>query len=65
MLQQVEEKARGQGFRRVALTVDVENEGAFALYRRTGYVLIETVKVKVLRQRIGYRGFHRMVKVLT
>ncbi|HTX91114.1 MAG TPA: GNAT family N-acetyltransferase [Anaerolineales bacterium] len=64
MLEQIEARAVRQGFRKLSLTVDVENERAFSLYERTGFQRIETVEIRRLRERLGYAGYHRMVKPL-
>lgn len=64
LLARAEEKAREQGFGKIALTVDVENERARSLYARTGFEVIQTVHVEALRRRFGYPGFYRMVKTL-
>lgn len=64
MLHQIETKARIQGFSKVSLTVDIENERALSLYKRMGFNIMETVGIEPLRRLIGYRGFHRMVKFL-
>ena len=65
LLSQVEKTAREQGFNKISLTVDVENERAFSLYTRTGFNVIETVEIESLQKHIGYSGFHRMAKVLS
>ena len=65
LLQWVENRAVEQGFGKVALTVDVENERAFSLYEKVGFELTETAEIESLKERLGYGGFHRMVKVLT
>ncbi len=64
LLARAEERAREQGFGKLALTVDVENDRARALYTRSGFEVIHTVQVEALRRRFGYAGFHRMVKTL-
>jgi ribosomal protein S18 acetylase RimI-like enzyme len=64
LLSHAEGTARDQGFNRISLTVEVENERAVSFYLRTGFNLVETVRVEELRKRIGYGGFHRMRKVL-
>jgi ribosomal protein S18 acetylase RimI-like enzyme len=64
MLQWIEKKAREQGYQKVSLTVDIENERAFALYCRTGFNVVETTRVESLRRRIGYGDSYRMVKNL-
>lgn len=65
LLAQAEQTARAQGFNQIALTVDVENEHALSLYLRTGFSVMNTVEIKALARRIGYGGFHRMLKVMT
>jgi ribosomal protein S18 acetylase RimI-like enzyme len=64
MLHWIEKKALKQGFDKISLTVDIENERAFSLYCRTGFNVVETTRVESLRRRIGYGGFYRMVKTL-
>jgi ribosomal protein S18 acetylase RimI-like enzyme len=64
LLSQAEKTAREQGFKKISLTVDVENRHAFSLYKRIGFNVIETVEIKSLQRHIGYSGFHRMAKVL-
>jgi ribosomal protein S18 acetylase RimI-like enzyme len=64
LLSQAEKSARERGFKKISLIVDVENEHAFSLYRRTGFNVIETVNIETLQKHIGYGGFHRMAKVL-
>jgi ribosomal protein S18 acetylase RimI-like enzyme len=64
LLSHAEHTARDEGFEKIALTVEVENKGALAFYRRNGYEVIETIEVPALRERIGYEGLHRMRKVL-
>ncbi len=64
LLARAEARARQQGFEKLSLTVDVENDRARALYARTGFEVIQTVHVEALRRRFGYAGFYRMVKTL-
>lgn len=64
LLAWAERRAREQGFGKLALSVDVENERARALYTRTGFEVVHTARVEALQRRFGYAGFHRMVKVL-
>ena len=64
LLQQVEQKALELGFHKLSLTVDAENVRAQRLYKHTGFKLIETINIELLRKRIGYAGFYRMVKDL-
>ena len=64
MLQLIEKKAREQGYKKISLTVDIENERAYALYCRTGFEVVETSIIESLRRRIGYGGSYRMVKNL-
>lgn len=64
LLSQTETTAREQGFNKISLTVDVENERAFSLYTQTGFNLTDTVEIKSLKKDIGYSGFHRMTKFL-
>ena len=64
MLQLIEKKAREQGYKKISLTVDIENEGAYALYCRTGFEVVETSIIESLQRRTGYGGSYRMVKTL-
>ncbi len=64
LLAKAEEMARTRGYRKLSLTVDVENERARALYLRSGFELAGTVEVPELRSHFGYRGFYRMVRRL-
>ena len=64
LLSQAEKTAKEQGFNKISLTVDVENERALSLYKRIGFNVIETVEIKSLQRHIGYSGFHRMAKAL-
>ena len=64
MLSRIEKTAKKQGFKKMSLSVDVKNERAFSLYSQTGFNVIETVKIESLQKRMGYDGFHRMLKVL-
>ena len=57
-------KAMQAGFVRIALTVDVDNARAISLYRRSGFQIVETHLFPTLKDKIGYDGFHRMVKAL-
>jgi len=42
MLQLTEKKAREQGYKKISLTVDIENERALSLYCRTGFEVVQT-----------------------
>jgi len=64
LLQQIEKKAIDLGFHKLSLTVDVENVRAQSLYKQMGFKLLKTENIEFLRKRIGYNGFHRMVKDL-
>ena len=64
MLSQVEFTAREQGYNKLSLTVDIDNEKAITLYIRTGFQVMEKIEIQSLQQRIGYSGLIRMVKVL-
>jgi ribosomal protein S18 acetylase RimI-like enzyme len=64
LLSKIDLTARMQGYKKLSLSVDIENERAFSLYLRTGFNMVETVKIESLQKRIGYVGFYRMVKVL-
>jgi ribosomal protein S18 acetylase RimI-like enzyme len=64
ILQLIEKQAREQGYQKISLTVDIENERAFSLYCRTGFEVVQTTSLESLRRRIGYEGSYRMVKNL-
>jgi len=64
MLRWVEKKARQQGYQKISLTVDIENERALSLYCRTGFEVVQTIGAESLRRHIGYGGSYRMVKNL-
>jgi len=64
LLSHAENRARQAGFGKIALTVDVDNARAVSLYRRSGFQTVETHLFPTLKDKIGYNGFHRMVKHL-
>lgn len=64
LLAHAEQTARALGCPRLALTVDVDNARALALYRRAGFDLRGTVTVPALQRRFGYHGYHRLAKDL-
>jgi ribosomal protein S18 acetylase RimI-like enzyme len=64
LLSHAESKAMEAGFARIALTVDLDNARAVSLYRRSGFQIVETHLFPTLKDKIGYNGFHRMVKDL-
>ncbi len=55
LMRTVHEQARARGLRRVWLEVIVENTGAFALYEKLGYTLVQDVEVWMLD---GAEGEH-------
>jgi len=57
-------KAKTLGLAKCSLTVEIGNRQASSLYEHLGYQIVETVEIEQLNQRIGYQGFHRMVKEL-
>ena len=59
-----ESKARTLGLGKCSLTVEIGNRQASSLYEHLGYRIVATVEIEQLSRRIGYRGFHRMVKEL-
>ena len=59
-----ESKARTLGLGKCSLTVEIGNRQASSLYEHLGYRIVATVEMEQLSRRIGYRGFHRMVKEL-
>lgn len=59
-----ESKAKTLGLGKCCLTVEIGNRKASSLYKHLGYRIVETVEIEQLNQRIGYQGFHRMVKEL-
>ena len=64
LLRYVEQKARKQGFRRLALTVARDNERAIEFYRRQGFRVASEQGSPTLAKRADYAGFYRMVKEL-
>ncbi len=65
LLAHVEARAARLGFGRIALTVEVENEGAIAFYRRQGYRVLERIPFRRwLAERVGSVGVLRMGKSL-
>jgi len=64
LLAYAEDEARRAGFKKCSLGVDIDNSRAVRLYKHLGYKAVETVKVKYFSERIGSRGFYRMVKDL-
>ncbi len=60
----VEDRAKTTGFGTSSLCVDIDNEHARRLYVRLGYRVIGTIEFERLSRSIGYKGFHRMAKVL-
>jgi ribosomal protein S18 acetylase RimI-like enzyme len=62
LLFQAEKTARKSGFRKLSLTVDVENGQARKLYEWTEFRILKTITIESLNQRIGYQGYYRMVK---
>jgi len=64
LLNQAEVKAKELGLHKLSLTVDVENDRAISLYKKIGFTLVETVEINFLKKKIGYGGFHRMLKIL-
>jgi ribosomal protein S18 acetylase RimI-like enzyme len=64
LLSHAEAKAVRAGFAKIALTVEVDNARAVSLYLRSGFHMVETRRFPALKDKIGYDGFHRMVKPL-
>jgi ribosomal protein S18 acetylase RimI-like enzyme len=64
LLAHAEDRAKRDGFSKCSLGVDIENERAIRLYKRLGYKQVATIRVKCLSNRIGSKGFYRMVKSL-
>jgi ribosomal protein S18 acetylase RimI-like enzyme len=64
ILTQAEKRAATLGFKKISLTVDVDNDRARKLYERIGFTLVKKVSIGSLYKRIGYTGFYRMRKVL-
>lgn len=64
LLHHAETRARRAGLAVCSLGVEADNDGARRLYERVGYQVAATVRVPHLESRIGYPGFHRMVKHL-
>ncbi len=59
-----ESKARTLGLGKCSLIVEIGNKQASSLYEHLGYRIVATVEIEQLSRRVGYRGFHRMVKEL-
>lgn len=64
LLKYAEEKAKAEGLRKCSLSVEIGNYRARSLYERLGYQVVNTTKLDRLERLIGYKGFHRMVKVI-
>ncbi len=64
LLETIAARARAQGLRALALTVDVENERAISFYRRLGFRITGTATFPTLHRKLGYRGFHRMTRFI-
>ena len=64
LMRLAEKKAKESGLNKCALTVEIENNQAVRLYQHLGYQIADTVKVERLKQRIGFTGLYRMVKIL-
>ncbi len=62
LLGHAEAQAKAGGLSKCSLTVEFENVAARRLYERPGYQIVETIPIRELERRIGYRGFYRMVK---
>jgi len=60
-----EHQARSAGLNRVSLCVDMDNDGAFRLYQRTGYRVILTHFYKPRAIPPASKGYRRMVKTLS
>jgi len=59
-----EKQTKESGLNKCALTVEIENSRTVGLYQHLGYQIVDTVKVKRLKRRIGFTGLYRMVKIL-
>jgi ribosomal protein S18 acetylase RimI-like enzyme len=64
ILTQTERKASALGFKKISLTVDVDNDRARKLYERVGFAPVKKVFIESFHRRIGYTGFYRMRKEL-
>jgi ribosomal protein S18 acetylase RimI-like enzyme len=64
LLRHVEKKALSRGFRRLALTVALDNDHAVRFYLRQGFEVTSEVTIPALQRSAGYPGFYRMVKLL-
>lgn len=64
LMKLAEKKARDNGLNKCSLTVEIEHESVVALYKHLGYRIMDTIEVEVLKQRIGFGGLYRMVKIL-
>jgi ribosomal protein S18 acetylase RimI-like enzyme len=65
LLAHAEKKAKAANLGKCSLSVEIGNEPASRLYRHLGYQVIETFEIDQLKRRIGFDGFHRMVKILS
>lgn len=64
ILKQTEKMAAKLGFKKISLTVDVDNDRARKLYERFGFTPVKKVFIESFHRRIGYAGFYRMRKEL-
>jgi ribosomal protein S18 acetylase RimI-like enzyme len=64
LLLHAEEKARTMGLQKCSLGVATNNERAVRFYQRLSYELVDTVCIPNNEPRLGYAGWHRMVKRL-
>lgn len=60
-----EDLTRAAGLSRVSLCVDMDNDGAFRLYQRTGYRVVLTHFYKPRAIPPASQGYRRMVKILS
>lgn len=64
LMARLEEEARRKGLDKCSLCVEVENTKAQGFYSRFGYRIAETFRFDRLHRRMGYEGYHRMIKSL-
>lgn len=64
LLEHAEVRTRSAGLENVSLGVTTDNEPAIHFYEKHGFRIVDTVVIPWLEQRIGYPGYHRMLKVL-
>ena len=54
------EEARRKGYSKLVLEVEIGNEKAIALYRKSGFEITNTVRYEELAQKFKSPGFYKM-----